>query len=136
MSDSIDFESWNATVRALTMALDKLDRTVGQLANAAWAQPLVKALEELTLTLQASEEIRSSELAGGPDALAGCSREPGRDAAEASTSIPQSSETPHGEREGPTPHDSAPTTIRANGTPPVRFGDPDAIACYGRRRRR
>lgn len=134
MSDGIGFETWNATVRSLSSAVDRLERTAKLLAEPPWVKRLLPALEELNLHLRHLEE---------PDARRAGSEAAERETYDADPAEEDNSET-EADEELPTEMDVSepmpgPEPVwREDGVPavPVRFGDPDAIACYGRRRRR
>lgn len=134
MSDGIDFETWNATVRSLSSAVDRLEATARLLAAPTWAEPLLASLEELTLRLQRLEEEELWLRRGIPPDVSAVSE---------SETPPLPLTTPPAPEGAPATPDTGPkleepdhgSTPRSSSIP-IRFGDPDAIATYGRPRRR
>jgi len=136
-SDGMDFEAWNATVRALSGAVDRLERTAALLAAPPWVEPLVAGLAELNGHLRRLEGAALPQCGTGTTREAsaddlGASAEPDAIAEEMILAAPITGEdaaTVAGD-----PSVAAPP--KQPDRVPVRFGDPDAIACYGRRRYR
>lgn len=134
LSDGLDFEAWNATVRSLASAVDRLDQTAKLFTTPTWAGPLIASLEELNLhlrrleeanlglPLQTSSEKPTAEAYSDRDAAGSVAAEPPL------TATGGAEQLLIGQNLRTTPPDKNHPAI------PVRFGDPDAIARYGRRR--
>lgn len=135
MSDGLDFETWNATVRSLSSAVDRLDQTARLFAAPAWAEPLIAALEELNLHFRRFDEANLwLPRPGDPKGRSLTPEEPGEAASQPESTEPLPTDAEVSERR---PEDPGPVTWdREPPVVPVRFGDPDAIARYGRRRPR
>lgn len=138
LSDGMDFEAWNATVRALAGAVDRLEKTSRELAAPPWMDDLIDGLDELNLQLRRLNEARLW-LPQPAAALPSEAARPGDVAAEDPTAPVEpdleSDDEPavdvedeeYGEEvdaEWPPPP-AVPSSV------PVRFGDPAAIARYG-----
>ena len=133
MTDGIDFEAWNATVRALAISIERLERATRGLAAPPWIEPLLAKLEELNGHLRWLEDANLCLLApdgqlatpangtppspGGTDSDSEC-REPG-----------EANGTPDLELK------PVPSPVRTPSYPRAVFGDPEDIARYGRRRK-
>jgi hypothetical protein len=163
LSDGIDFYEWNATVRALSAAIERLERVVENIADIAC---LASQLEELNLHLQRQEEAgywlpRSSPtpdeaapsgtaVEAHPLAAGGGVEERGGPSQALADEEFRGAHDPQSENGGieePTinPEEASATALRleaprpaAHGSsgPVVRFGDPEAIRLYGRPSRR
>jgi hypothetical protein len=146
LSDGIDFLEWNATVRSLSSAVERLHQSARLLAEPPWMPALIRELEELNLHFRRFEENqmwlpRSSESAESEPVI------------HPSRVIDSALECPApvtGEPLDPTADDLTEGTGGAarllpekprhqqsdHVSPSIRFGDPDDIARYSRRRRR
>jgi hypothetical protein len=149
LSNGIDFEAWNATVRSLSSAVDRLERSARAFAAPPWMERLLEALEELNLRLEqlerdarAEPQERSPE---PPEPITSACTGITLDSAPLGGSIPDPQPVPEPWEDPESAVDgldeeSSDGELEEHEPPsvsiPVRFGDPAAIAAYGRPRRR
>lgn len=139
MSDGMDFEAWNSTVRALASAVDRLEKTSRVFAAPPWVDDLIDVLTELNLQLRCLSEAplwlpESTAEAPSPEARAGADHSPEDPLAPVEPDLDSDDKRSldveaedYGEEvdaEWPPPP-AVPSSV------PVRFGDPAAIARYG-----